>query len=80
MVLAKERDKREVAADILGNHGAESIEFYGRWSWHSLEPHPAAPVDGSLRDPTPGRTFQDQSWWNGHTCAVGLRVQDYDPS
>ena len=58
MVLAKERDKRELAADILGNHGAESIEFYGRWSWHSLEPHPAAPADGSLRDPTPGRTYE----------------------
>jgi len=58
MVLAKEPDKREIAADVLGNHGAESIEFYGRWSWHSLEPHPAAPVDGSLRDPTPGRTYE----------------------
>ena len=58
MVLAKERDKREVAADTLGNHGAQSIEFYGRWSWHSLEPHPAAPADGSLRDPTPGRTYE----------------------
>ena len=39
MVLAKKRDKREAAADILGSHGAESIEFYGRWSWHSLEAH-----------------------------------------
>ena len=58
MVLAKKRDKREAAADILGAHGAESVEFYGRWSWHSLEPHPAAPVDGSLRDPTPGRTYE----------------------
>ena len=58
MVLAKERDKREAAADVLGAHGAESIEFYGRWSWHALEAHPAAPVDGSLRDPTPGRTYE----------------------
>jgi len=41
MVLAKKRDKREAAADILGSHGAESIEFYGRWSWHSLEAHAA---------------------------------------
>ena len=60
MVLAKKRDKREAAADILGTHGAESVEFYGRWSWHSLEPHKAAPVDGSLRDPTPGRTYEIQ--------------------
>jgi hypothetical protein len=57
MVLAKERDKREAAADILGAHGAESIEYYGRWSWHSLEAHPAVP-DGSLSDPTPGRTYE----------------------
>ena len=57
MVLAKKRDKREAAADILGTHGAASIEFYGRWAWHSLEAHPAAP-DGSLRDPAPGRTYE----------------------
>ena len=58
MVLAKERDKREAAANTLAAHGAKSIEFYGRWSWHSLESHPAAPVDGSLRDPAPGRTYE----------------------
>jgi hypothetical protein len=58
MVLAKRRDKREAAADILGTHGAEAIEFYGRWAWHSLESHPAAPVDASLVDPTPGRTYE----------------------
>jgi hypothetical protein len=57
-VLAKKRDKREAAADILGSHGAEAIEFYGRWAWHALESHPAAPVDASLRDPTPGRTYE----------------------
>ena len=79
MVLAKKRDKREAAADILGTHGAESIEFYGRWSWHSLEPHPAAP-DGSLRDPAPGRTYEIRSRRNDNTCAVGLRVQGDDPA
>jgi hypothetical protein len=57
MVLAKKRDKRETAADILGSHGAAAIEFYGRWAWHSLEAHPVAP-DGSLRDPAPGRTYE----------------------
>jgi molybdenum cofactor biosynthesis MoaF-like protein len=57
MVLAKKRDKREAAADILGIHGAESIEFYGRWAWHSLESHPAAP-DDSISDPAPGRTYE----------------------
>lgn len=58
MVLAKKRDKREAAADILSTHGAESVEFYGRWSWQEMEPHPAAPDDGSLPDPTPGRTYE----------------------
>ena len=58
LVLAKTRDKREAAADILGAHGAESIEFYGRWAWHSLEPHLAAPTDNSLPDPLPGRTYE----------------------
>ena len=57
MVLAKKRDKREAAADILGAHGAEAIEFYGRWSWHSLESHPAPP-DDSVPDPAPGRTYE----------------------
>lgn len=58
MVLAKKRERREAAADILGAHGAELIEFYGRWAWHSMEPHPAAPVDGAPGDPTPGRTYE----------------------
>jgi hypothetical protein len=58
MVLAKKRDRREAAADILSVHGAKFIEFYGRWSWQPLEPHPAAPVDGPLGDPTPGRTYE----------------------
>ena len=58
MVLAKKREQREAAADILSIHGAAHIEFYGRWAWHALEPHPALPVDGSLRDPTPGRTYE----------------------
>jgi hypothetical protein len=57
-VLARKRDRREVAADILSGHGAESIEFYGRWAWQSMEPHAAAPADASLRDPTPGRTYE----------------------
>ena len=48
MVLAKKRDRREVAAGILSRHGATFIEFYGRWSWEPLEPHGA----------TPGRTYE----------------------
>jgi hypothetical protein len=58
MVLAKKRDKREVAANILGAHGAEFIEYYGRWAWHSLEAHPATPVASAVGDPMLGRTYQ----------------------
>jgi hypothetical protein len=58
MVLARKRDKREAAADILGTHGAASVEFYGRWAWHALEPHLSPPIDDTLRDPTPGRTYE----------------------
>jgi hypothetical protein len=58
MVLAKKREKRETAADILGKHGAELIEFYGRWAWQSIAPHPAAPPDSAPGDPTPGRTYE----------------------
>ena len=58
MVLAKKRGRRETAADILGSHGAAGIEFYGRWAWHSLEPHTAAPTDSSIPDPAPGRTYE----------------------
>jgi len=57
MVLAKKPEKRETAADILGLHGAEAVEFFGRWSWQTLETHPAAP-DESLPDPAPGRTYE----------------------
>jgi hypothetical protein len=33
MVLAKERQKRDVAADIVNSHGAAFVGFYGRWAW-----------------------------------------------
>jgi uncharacterized protein (TIGR02246 family) len=61
MVLAKERSKREVAADILNAHGAEFIGFYGRWAWQGLAPPPEAtrsaeahPVAGHALAGTPG--------------------------
>jgi hypothetical protein len=58
MVHARKRDRREVAADILCTHGAKSIEFYGRWAWQPMEPHPTAPLDSPVGDPTPGRTYE----------------------
>lgn len=50
MVLAKEREKRNVAADILNSHGAECVSFYGRWAWQSLESEPGESADLARRD------------------------------
>jgi hypothetical protein len=36
MVLAEGRDRRELVAGILNNHGAEFVGFYGVFSWTSL--------------------------------------------
>ena len=36
MVLAKRRALRMVAADILHQHGADLVEFYGRWTCEEL--------------------------------------------
>jgi uncharacterized protein (TIGR02246 family) len=41
MVLARERDQRTRAADILNAHGAEFVGFYGRWAWQGLSPEVA---------------------------------------
>jgi predicted SnoaL-like aldol condensation-catalyzing enzyme len=57
MVLAKERQKRNVAADILNSHGAEFVGFYGRWAWQSLESDPGDSADLARRDkPADART------------------------
>jgi len=36
MVLAKEREKRDMAAEVLNTHGAEFVGFYGRWAFESM--------------------------------------------
>lgn len=38
MVMTKRRAQRIVAADILHQHGAEFVGFYGRWAWADLPP------------------------------------------
>jgi predicted SnoaL-like aldol condensation-catalyzing enzyme len=50
MVLAKEREKRNLAADILNAHGAEFVGFYGKWAWQSLDARDVAPSQISTRD------------------------------
>jgi predicted SnoaL-like aldol condensation-catalyzing enzyme len=53
MVLAKARQKRNVAADILNAHGAKFVGFYGRWAWQSLEAEPAVSSDRGASDKEP---------------------------
>jgi uncharacterized protein (TIGR02246 family) len=48
MVLAKRREQRMVAADILNANGAEFIGFYGRWAWEGYSPV-ARPTEGAAR-------------------------------
>jgi predicted SnoaL-like aldol condensation-catalyzing enzyme len=50
MVLAKEREKRDVVADVLNSHGAVSVGFYGRWAWQSLASKPGDSRDLAKRD------------------------------
>jgi predicted SnoaL-like aldol condensation-catalyzing enzyme len=47
MVLAKEREKRDTAAEILNAHNAEFVGFYGRWAWESLDASRASSPGGS---------------------------------
>jgi predicted SnoaL-like aldol condensation-catalyzing enzyme len=50
MVLAKERERRNLAADILNSHGAEFVGFYGRWAWQSLHAKNVGPSQTSASD------------------------------
>ena len=36
MALARQREQRVVAADILNDHGAKFIGFYGKWAWQGF--------------------------------------------
>jgi uncharacterized protein (TIGR02246 family) len=47
MVLTKRRALRIAAADILHQHGAEFVEFYGRWSYEDVPPT-AHPLPGDI--------------------------------
>jgi predicted SnoaL-like aldol condensation-catalyzing enzyme len=63
MVLAKERERRNLAADILNSHGAEFVGFYGRWTWEALG---ATEVESSQRSP------RDQQTASANTNAAQL--------
>jgi predicted SnoaL-like aldol condensation-catalyzing enzyme len=50
MVLARERERRNLAADILNAHGAEFVGFYGKWAWQSMDATDAVSSRISARD------------------------------
>jgi len=50
MVLAHEREKRNLAADILNSHGAEFVGFYGKWAWQSMAALPESITAATLDD------------------------------
>ncbi len=80
MVLAKKRDQREAAADILGTHGA-AIHRVLRQMGMALAG--AAPGGASRRLASRSHAWpdvRDRSRWNGNTCTDGLGVQGDDPS
>ena len=59
MVLAKEREKRHLAADLLNSHGAEFVGFYGRWAWQALDAPRVASSDVTGLGQEPARATSD---------------------
>jgi len=51
VVLAPDRQARDMAADILHAHGAEFVGFYGRWAYESL------PQTSAQSTASAGRTY-----------------------
>ena len=49
MVLAREREKRELAADLLNDHGAEFVGFYGRWAFEAMDAARAGSAGAAVR-------------------------------
>ena len=82
MVLAKERERRNVAADILNSHGAEFVGFYGRWAWQSMEAEPLS-ADLARRD-EPGdektRTVNLEANKAAATAFYDLMFNQSDPA
>ena len=57
MVLAKEREKRDVAADVLKSHGAEFVGFYGRWAFESMNAARVGSLPRVVRKANPDTMF-----------------------
>jgi len=70
MVLAKEREKRNLAADVLNSHGAEFVGFYGRWAWTSMKATAVEPSAHAARDDHAVRAEPGAGTADGHKATV----------
>ena len=70
MVLTKKKEQRIVAADILHQHGADYVGFYGRWAWEGL---PAT----ALKTPEDVPASFVRAW-NAHDAAALASIFDED--
>jgi predicted SnoaL-like aldol condensation-catalyzing enzyme len=61
MVLARQRRRRDVAADILNAHGADFVSFYGRWAWQSMDATPADATEADTVEQPVGGTAGTRS-------------------
>ena len=70
MVLAKERERRHLAADILNSHGAKFVGFYGKWAWESLDAIDVVSSDISARDQAAAAANSSAVTLDGHKATV----------
>ena len=84
MVLAREHDRRDIAADILRAHRAEFLAFYGRWSYEELRapevhtpPTPGAPRDDNFEMHVGGMI--DRVEWETDASATVFGAHETNP-
>jgi predicted SnoaL-like aldol condensation-catalyzing enzyme len=70
MVLARERQRRHLAADILNSHGAEFVGFYGKLAWQSLDAMNVMSSDISLAGQDAARAITGTVTLDGRKATV----------
>jgi predicted SnoaL-like aldol condensation-catalyzing enzyme len=70
MILAKEPERRHVAADILNGHGAEFVGFYGKWAWQSMDGVDGTSSPISRPDQPTGPANSSGATMEGHKATV----------
>jgi predicted SnoaL-like aldol condensation-catalyzing enzyme len=70
MVLARQRERRHRAADILNSHRAEFVGFYGKWAWQSLDALDAGRSEISASDQPAALPDSSAVTLDGHKATV----------